>query len=76
METIDEAAIFEVDRQWIDRHMHLLVDQFSDHWIAVKHERVIASEVDLSELLNKLPDLAHTCVEFINSQFVIQTRTT
>jgi hypothetical protein len=73
MTTFDEIATFEVDREWIDRHMPLLVDQFADHWIAVKHECVIASEVDLGELLNKLPDLAHTCIEFINSRFVIQT---
>ena len=73
MTTLDETITFEVDREWIDHHMPLLAEQFADHWIAVKHERVIASEVDLGELLNKLPDLAHTCIEFINSQFVVQT---
>jgi hypothetical protein len=64
----DEMVDFEADRQWIDAHIEMLAKQYADHWIAVKGRKVIASEPDLGALLGKLPDLAHTCVEFVSAQ--------
>ena len=64
----DEMAAFEADREWIDTHILVLVEHCADHWIAVKHGQVIAIEADLGALLGKVPDLEHTCVEFINAR--------
>jgi hypothetical protein len=68
MNRIDETLAFEADRTWIDANLSTLMREHAEHWIAVKDGRVIASEADLGELLSKVPDLAHTCVEFINSR--------
>ncbi|MCL4504643.1 MAG: DUF5678 domain-containing protein [Chloroflexi bacterium] len=70
---IDETIAFEADRAWIDEHIAVLVEQFADHWIAVKGGRIIASEADLGELLGKVADLAHTCVEFIDGHLPIES---
>jgi len=64
----NETVAFEADRQWIDEHFEMLVRVYADHWIAVQHGRVIASAPDLGELLSHVPDLAYTCIEFINPQ--------
>jgi hypothetical protein len=65
-EWIDEVAAFEADRRWMDEHMMELIQHFADYWIAVKNERVIASAADLGELIAHVPDLEHTCVEYIS----------
>ena len=72
MDVIDESTAFEFDRAWIDSHIGVLAENFADHWIAVKGGRVVASEVDLGELVHKLPDLAHTCVEYIDAQPTVE----
>jgi hypothetical protein len=64
--SINETAAFEKDRCWIDEQYEVLVRDYAEHWVAVKDGRVIASAVDLGELLSHVPDLAHTCVEFIS----------
>jgi hypothetical protein len=65
---VDDTVAFEADREWIDAHIDILVQQYADYWIAVRNRRVIASEADLGALLGKVPDLAHTCVEFVSRQ--------
>jgi hypothetical protein len=73
MEVVDETTAFEVDREWIESHIDTLTENYADHWVAVKGGRVIALEVDLGELLNKLPDIAHTCIEYIDGQRTVAT---
>ena len=73
LEMIDETIAFEADRTWIDEHIAVLVDQFADHWIAVKGGRIIAGEADLGELLAKITDLEHTCIEFIDGHRPIES---
>jgi hypothetical protein len=68
MDRIDETLAFEADRAWIAANVTTLVREHAEHWIAVKDGRVIVSAVDLGEMLSRVPDLAHTCIEFINSQ--------
>ncbi len=46
----------------------MTLEQYADQWIAVKGGEVIASDPDLTGLLSKLPDPAHTCVEFITRE--------
>jgi hypothetical protein len=65
-EAIDEATAFEADRVWIDAHISDLQVKYANYWIAVRDGHVIASAADLGELLGHVPDLEHTCVEFIN----------
>jgi hypothetical protein len=64
--SISETAAFEKDRCWIDEQYEMLVKDYAEHWVAVKDGRIIASAADLGELLAHVPDLAHTCVEFIS----------
>ena len=59
---------FEADHTWVNRNMETLQEQYADQWIAVKDGQVIASDPDLECLLSKLPDPAHTCVEFITRE--------
>lgn len=66
-DTLDKAQCFEADRDWMEKNMPLFMEQFNNCWIAVRDAQVIASEVDLGELLSKLSDLSYTCVEFISS---------
>lgn len=64
----DELLTFEIDHVWINENMRSLLAKYSDQWIAVKAGQVIGSNPDLAKLLQKLPDPAHTCVEFITSE--------
>jgi hypothetical protein len=64
----EELLIFEIDHTWISENLEMLLKQYPDQWIAVKNCRVIASEPELTDLLSKLPDPAHTCVEFITRE--------
>lgn len=64
----NELLAFEADHIWVSENLETLLEQYADQWIAVKDGKVIASEPDLTELLSKLPDPAHTCVEFITRE--------
>ena len=70
---VDETEAFEADRAWIDEHFMVLVERCADHWIAVKRGQVIAIEADLVKLLGMVPDIDHTCIEFINARPSIET---
>jgi len=59
---------FEADHVWVSKNMGTLLEKYADQWIAVKNGQVIASDPDLTGLLNRLPDPAHTCVEFITRE--------
>lgn len=59
---------FEADHMWVNENMEALLEQYNDQWIAVKNGQVIASDPNLAGLLSKLPDPAHTCVEFITRE--------
>lgn len=59
---------FEADHVWVNENREALVEQYAEQWIAVKKGQVIASDPDLASLLSKLPDPAHTCVEFITCE--------
>ena len=64
----NELLAFEGDHVWVNENLETLLGQYADQWIAVKNGQVIASDPDLSGLLSKLPDPAHTCVEFITHE--------
>jgi hypothetical protein len=59
---------FEADHAWVNKNFEALLKEYADQWIAVKNEEVIASDPDLNGLLSKLPEPAHTCVEFITRE--------
>ncbi|MBI3329853.1 MAG: hypothetical protein HYZ81_24490 [Nitrospinae bacterium] len=61
----DVLLAFETDHIWINEHLETLLEQYPDQWIGVKNGQVIACAPDLTNLLAKLQDPAHTCVEFI-----------
>jgi len=61
----NELLAFENDHVWVNKNLETLLGQYADQWIAVKNGQVVASDPDLSGLLSKLPDPAHTCVQFI-----------
>ena len=64
----DELLAFEADHVWVSENLKTLLEQYAEQWIAVKDGKVIASDPDLTGLLSKLSDPAHTCVEFINCE--------
>lgn len=64
----NELLVFEGDHAWVNENLETLLGQYADQWIAVKNGQVVASDPDLSGLLSKLPDPAHTCVEFITRE--------
>jgi hypothetical protein len=64
----NELLAFEGDHAWVNENLETLLGQYADQWIAVKNGQVVASDPDLSGLLSKLPDPAHTCVEFITRE--------
>ena len=59
---------FEADHVWVNENLETLLEQYVDQWIAIKNGQVLASDPDLTGLLSKLPDPAHTCVEFITRE--------
>lgn len=63
-----QLLAFEADHAWVNENMETLLKNYADQWIGVKNGKVIASDPDLTTLLSKLPDPAHTCVEFITSE--------
>ena len=64
----NQLLAFEADHIWVSENLETLLEQYVDQWIAVKDGRVTASDPDLAGLLSKLPDPAHTCVEFITRE--------
>jgi hypothetical protein len=64
----NELLAFESDHAWINDNLNTLLPKYSDQWIAVKGGRVIASDPSLADLLQKLSDPAHTCVDFITPE--------
>lgn len=64
----NELLAFEADHVWVSDNMETFLEQYADQWIAVKKHEVIASDPELAGLLSKLPDPAHTCVEFITRE--------
>lgn len=65
---LQQLQDFETDHVWINEHLKVLLSQYADQWIAVKNGQVIASAIELTELLSQLPNPAHTCVEFITQE--------
>ena len=59
---------FEADYVWINENLKTLLEQYAEQWIAVENGQVIAGDPELTGLLSKLPDPAHTCVEFITRE--------
>jgi hypothetical protein len=59
---------FEADHAWIHDNLETLLAQYPDQWIGVKNGQVIASDLDLAGLRARLPDPAHTCVEFVTRE--------
>ena len=64
----NELLAFEADHVWISKNLKTLLEQYAEQWVAVKDGKVIASDPELAGLLSKLPNPAHTCVEFITSE--------
>jgi hypothetical protein len=63
-----ELRAFAEDHKWISDHLESLLNEYAEQWIAVKNRRVIASDVDLMLLREKLADSANTCVEFVTRE--------
>ena len=63
-----EIKAYAEDHKWIRDHLEALLDKYSEQWIAVKNQEVIASDVDLMLLREKLAEPAHTCVEFVTRE--------
>lgn len=59
---------FESEHIWINENRETLLERYADLWIAVHNKQVVASDPDLAALLSKLPDPAHTCIEFITRE--------
>lgn len=65
---IESLKSFEADHVWVAENRERLLCDHPDSWIAVKDRFVIASDPDLDALLRKLPDPAHTCIEFVGRE--------
>ena len=63
-----ELRAFADDHTWVSDHLKSLLDKYAEQWIAVKNRCVIASDVDLMLLREKLADPAHTCIEFVTRE--------
>jgi hypothetical protein len=67
-QVIEELRAFEADQVWISDHIESLLSQCADQWIAVRDGQVLASDPVLAVLQRKLPDPAHTCIEFVTRE--------
>jgi hypothetical protein len=63
-----ELRAFAEDHKWVKDNLASLLDKYAGQWIAVKNRRIIASDVDLMLLREKLADSANTCVEFVTRE--------
>ncbi|MFQ6058620.1 MAG: DUF5678 domain-containing protein [Anaerolineae bacterium] len=63
-----ELRAFAEDHIWVSEHLESLLDKYAEQWVAVKNRRVIASDVDLMRLREKIADPAHTCIEFVTRE--------
>jgi len=63
-----ELHAFAEDHIWVSEHLDSLLEEYAEQWIAVKNRQVIASDVDLMRLREKIPDPAHTCIEFVTRE--------
>lgn len=63
-----EILAFEKDHIWVHKNFEALFEKYAEQWIAVKDHQVIANDIDLFALRNKLPDPTHTCIEFITRE--------
>jgi len=64
----NELLAFAADHAWVNENLGTLLEQYAEQWIAVKNGQVIDSDPDLIGLLSRLPDSAHTCIEFITRE--------
>jgi len=65
---IEELRTFEEDQVWISDHIESLLGRYTDQWVAVQGGQIVASDPALDALWQKLPDPAHTCVEFVTRE--------
>ncbi len=63
-----ELQAFAEEHKWLKAHLESLLDKYAEQWVAVKNQRVIANDVDLMLLREKLTNPAHTCVEFVTRE--------
>ena len=66
----NEASAFALDQRWIADHRGALIERYAEQWIAVQNGAVIAHDPDLTRLLSQVPDLEHTCVEFVEQRCI------
>ncbi len=64
--TDQDSVAFQADEAWIDAQLDALSARYPDEWIAARRCAVIDHDADLGHLLNRVSDLAHTCVQFIH----------
>lgn len=64
----DRLRSFEYDHIWVHTNLEDLLVRYPEQWIAVRDLQVIANASDLDALLSRLPDPAHTCVEFVTRE--------
>jgi len=64
----EKLAAFGNDHLWIKNNFNSLLKKYENQWIAVKNGNVIANDPDLTSLKTKLPDPAHTCVEYVTQE--------
>ena len=63
-----ELRAFADDHTWVNDHLESLLDKYAEQWVAVKDRCVIASDVDLMLLREKLEDPANICIEFVTRE--------
>lgn len=63
-----ELRAFAEDHIWVSEHLESLLEEYAEQWIAVRNRQVIASDVDLMHLRKKIPEPAHTCIEFVTHE--------
>ena len=63
-----ELRAFAEDHIWVSEHLESLLEEYAEQWIAVRNRQVIASDVDLMHLREKIPEPAHTCIEFVTHE--------
>jgi hypothetical protein len=67
-ELAEELRRFAEGHVWVYENREKLLEQYAEQWVAVKNAQVIGSSSDLDDLLLKIPDHAHTCIEFVTRE--------